>query len=108
MQAERLKILFEYLADEPNEPFNIYALAMEYINKDNTKALFYFEKLLNEHPDYVPTYYHAAALYFEMSEIEKAAQTYIVGIEKAHQQHKTKAYDELKRAYRMFLDEVED
>ena len=48
MQEERLKILLEYLADEPNEPFNIYAVAMEYLNKDNEEALFYLEKLLKE------------------------------------------------------------
>ncbi|WP_394996093.1 tetratricopeptide repeat protein [Emticicia sp.] len=108
MQAERLKILLEYLADEPNEPFNIYAIAMEFINKDNEKAKFYLEKLLESHPEYIPTYYHAAALYFELNEFEKAKQTYIIGIEKAHLKQNLKAYDELKRAFRMFLDEVED
>lgn len=107
MQVERLKILLEYLADEPTEPFNIYAVAMEYINKDNAQALFYLEKLLNEHPDYIPTYYQAAALYAELNNIEKADRTYILGIEKAQQKQNMKAFDELKRAYRMFLDEIE-
>ncbi len=107
MQEERLKILFEYLQEDPKDPFNIYAIAMEYINKDNEKALYYLEILLIEHPDYIPTYYHAAALYFENEDFGKAENTYIIGIEKAHQQHKTKAFDELKRAYRMFLDGVE-
>ena len=108
MQVERLKILLEYLAEEPNEPFNIYAVAMEYLDKDNEKALFHLEKLLNEYADYVPTYYHAAALFFEKGDLVNAEKTYKMGIEKAHQQHKTKAYDELKRAYKMFLDEVEE
>jgi hypothetical protein len=107
MQEERLKILFQYLAEEPNEPFNLYAIAMEYLDKDNEKAKFYLEKLLTEYPDYVPTYYHAAALYVELNEVQKAEQTYIKGIEKAHQKLMNKAYDELKRAYRMFLDEME-
>lgn len=107
MQEERLKILLEYLAEEPNDPFNIYAVAMEYIYKDNIKALFYLEKLLNEYPDYIPTYYHVAAVYFELEEFEKAEAIYKLGIEKAHQSSSTKAYDELKRAYRMFLDEIE-
>lgn len=107
MQAERLKILLEYLAEDSNDPFNIYAVAMEYINKDNEKAIGYLKQLLAEHPDYVPTYYHAAAVFFEMGENELAEQTYIKGIEKAHQKQNLKAYDELKRAYRMFLDEME-
>ena len=108
MQEERLKILFDYLEEDPHDPFNIYAVAMEYINKDNEKALFYLEKLLVEHPDYIPTYYHAAALYFEKGDFENAEQTYIIGIAKAHQKSNQRSYDELKRAYRMFLDEVGD
>ncbi len=107
MQAERLKILFSYLEEEPNDPFNSYAIAMEYLNRDNSKAMFYLEKLLLDHPDYVPTYYHAAALYVDKEAFEKAEATYQLGIEKAHQQHNNKAFDELKRAYRMLLDEME-
>ena len=68
MQEERLKILFQYLEEEPNEPFNVYAIAMEYMSKDIQKAKFYLEKLLTEHPDYVPTYYHAAAVYVELED----------------------------------------
>jgi tetratricopeptide (TPR) repeat protein len=107
MQEERLKILFQYLEEEPNEPFNVYAIAMEYMSKDIQKAKFYLEKLLTEHPDYVPTYYHAAAVYVELEDYTKAEHIYQLGIEKAHQKQSMKAYDELKRAYRMFLDEME-
>lgn len=107
MQEERLKILLQYLEEEPNEPFNIYGVAMEYLNSNPGKALFYLEKLLKEHPEYVPTYYHAAALYFESEQFERADEVYKKGIEIAHQKQNLKAYDELKRAYRMFLDEIE-
>ncbi len=107
MQEERLKILFQYLEEEPNKPFNVYAIAMEYMSKDIQKAKFYLEKLLTEHPDYVPTYYHAAAVYVELEDYTKAEYIYQLGIEKAHQKQSMKAYDELKRAYRMFLDEME-
>ncbi|PLK43766.1 tetratricopeptide repeat protein [Emticicia sp. TH156] len=107
MQEERLKILLQYLEEEPNEPFNIYSVAMEYMNTNPGKALGYLEKLLAVHPDYVPTYYHAAALYFELEEFEKADEVYKKGIEIAHQKQNKKAFDELNRAYRMFLDEIE-
>jgi Tfp pilus assembly protein PilF len=107
MQEERLKILLKYLEEEPNDPFNMYAIAMEYLNKDSLLAKFYLEKLLNEYPEYLPTYYHAAAIYFELEEFEKAEHTYLLGIEKAQQQHSKKAFDELNRSYRMFLDEME-
>ena len=107
MQEERLKILFQYLEEEPNEPFNIYAIAMEYLNKDILKAKFYLERLLSEYPDYVPTYYHAAAVYVELEDFAKAEIIYKMGMLKAHQQQALKAYDELKRAFRMFNDEME-
>jgi len=107
MQEERLKILFQYLEEEPNEPFNIYAMAMEYINNDVQKAKFYLDRLLTEHPDYVPTYYHAAVVYVDLEDFTNAESIYQLGIEKAHQQQSIKAFDELKRAYQMFLDEME-
>ena len=107
MQEERLKILLQYLEEEPNEPFNIYGVAMEYLNSKPDKALAYLEQLLHEYPEYVPTYYHAAALYFELEQFEKAEEVYKKGIEIAHQKQNMKAYDELRRAYRMFLDEIE-
>ena len=107
MQEERLKILLQYLEEEPNDPFNIYSVAMEYMNSNPGKALGYLEQLLVQQPDYVPTYYHAAALYFEMEQYEKADEVYQKGIEIAHQKQNKKAYVELKRAYRMFLDEIE-
>jgi tetratricopeptide (TPR) repeat protein len=107
MQEERLKILFQYLEEEPNEPFNVYAIAMEYINKDIQKAKFYLERLLTEYPDYLPTYYHVAAVYVDLEDFTKAENIYKLGIEKAQHQQSMKAFDELNRAYRMFLDEME-
>lgn len=100
MQVERLKILLEYLEEEPNEPFNIYAVAMEYINKDKKQALVYLEELLKNHPDYLPTYYHAADLMVEF-EMDNAEEVYQKGIEVARNQGNTKAERELKSAYEM-------
>ncbi|WP_337041073.1 tetratricopeptide repeat protein [Emticicia sp. 17c] len=107
MQEERLKILLQYLEEEPNDPFNIYGVAMEYLNNQPDKALMYLQQLLVEHPDYLPTYYHAAALLVENEQFSRAEEVYKKGIEIAHQKHNTKAYDELKRAYRMLQDEME-
>ena len=63
-----------------------------------------FEELLIKHPNYVATYYHAAALFADLEEKEKAENTYKKGIELAFAQQKTRAYDELKRAYQAFLE----
>ena len=108
MQAERIKFLLEQLESEPNEPFNIYALAIEYKEKDPEKALNYFETLLNQFPDYLPTYYHAANLYFQFIQNSKADLTYLKGIELAEEKKNDKALRELKAAHQMFLDEIDE
>ena len=100
MQEQRLKILLEYLAEEPNEPFNVYAVAMEYMNTDAKKALVYLQELLEKHPNYLPSYYHAANLMAEL-EMEQAQEVFEKGIALAKQQGNEKAARELKSAHDM-------
>ncbi|MFP4089467.1 MAG: tetratricopeptide repeat protein [Cyclobacteriaceae bacterium] len=103
MSQERLKQLFSFLKEDPNDPFILYAIATEYNVNEPDKALPYFEKLLRDHPDYVPTYYHAAKLYADRDEPEKAEQTFKRGIIKAEQKKDELALRELKNAYQEFL-----
>jgi lipoprotein NlpI len=97
--STRLDILLQFYNDDPNDPFNSYALAIEYLKSDFTKAQHYFEKLLSEHEYYVPTYYHAAKLYQDLGEVDKAMSVYEKGIAVAKSQNDTKAAKELKSAY---------
>ncbi|WKN31331.1 tetratricopeptide repeat protein [Porifericola rhodea] len=108
MSQERLRQLFGFLKEEPNDPFTLYAIALEYQKEDAEKALPYFEKLLNEHPDYVATYYHAAHLYQDLEMKDKVEQTYLTGIEKAKSQQESLALRELQNAYNQYLFEEED
>ena len=71
MQEESLKILSELIKTEPEEPFNRYALAMEYAGKDTVESLRHLEVLLEIFPEYLPTYYQAATLYAEQEKEEK-------------------------------------
>ena len=87
MNPDRLKLLLEYYKAESNDPFNIYALATEYRQHDPGESLKYFEILIKNHPDYVPTYYHLASLYIDLGLEEKARVTYENGIEKATTQN---------------------
>ena len=80
MNSQRLKLLQEYLKNDPNDPFNLYAIATEYRDEAPRKALEYYEQLLTQHPDYLPTYYHAANLYAELNEDAKAEEIYNKGI----------------------------
>jgi Tfp pilus assembly protein PilF len=107
MQEERIKILLAYIQEEPNEPFNYYALAIEYVQTSPEKALEQFEFLLKNHPNYLATYYHVATLYADLDQTEKAKQIYVAGILLAEKQQNNKTLDELKRAYRGFLEELE-
>ncbi len=43
MNNHRLDLLLQFYEEDPLEPFNAYALAMEYQNKDIVKALEYFD-----------------------------------------------------------------
>lgn len=108
MNIERLKQLEKFLKNEPNDPFLKYAIAMEWINEDIGKAKRYFEVLLKEHEEYVGTYYHAAKLFAELGESERAEHIFKKGLiiaEKAGNHH---ALRELKSAYNEFLFDEDD
>ncbi len=108
MNIKRLQELLKFLEKEPNDPFLLYAIATEYGEENPEKATSYYDTLLNEHPDYSATYYHAAALFAEMGEIDKAKAIYEKGIIICEQQRETKALSELKNAYQNFLFEYDD
>lgn len=105
MNNNRLAFLLQFFEEDSNDPFNAYALAMEYQQTDVTKAAEYFQLLLEQHPDYLPTYYHAAALFAELEHLDLAEQLYQKGMQLALSQQNTKTYQELQRAYRGFQDE---
>ena len=99
MQTDRIRQLKKFLEDDPQDPFLLYALAMEYVKTDQQEARFYYHKLLDEHSEYVPTYYHAAAFFAHTGEEEKAEATYQKGIEMARKAGDTHALRELQNAY---------
>ena len=108
MTNARLEQLMGFLEEDPDDPFTIYAIATEYLNIDLHKARHYFEILLQQHPDYVATYYHAAHLYADLNMPEQAGATFEKGINKAQQQQDRLALRELRSAYEQFRFEEED
>lgn len=104
-KMSRLDQLFDFLKDEPDDPFILYAIATEYTKTDLNKARKYYEKLLNEHPGYIAAYYHAAKLYEETGETDLALKTYEKGIETAKAQKESLALRELNNAYNELLME---
>ncbi len=108
MNSERLKQLLAYLKEEPEDPFNHYAVAMELIGNEPSKALQYLANTIKQYPDYLPAYYQAAALYADAGQLTEAQQTYEQGIALARQQNNANTLRELQSAYNQFLFENED
>lgn len=108
MQAQRIKYLQEEIENFPEDPFNYYALALEFTGRDPGEAERLFGKLLAGFPDYLPVYYQAANYYFEKGDNEKAEALFIAGIALAEKQNNEKALRELKGSYSIFKTETDD
>lgn len=103
----RLELLINFCEEESTDPFNWYALTLEYQKTSPEKAGEGFDKLIRDFPDYVPTYYHAAQFWAEQEEEEKARTIYEQGIRKAEAAKDFHALRELKGAYQRWVDEWE-
>jgi tetratricopeptide (TPR) repeat protein len=103
--SERLQQLLQFYSEDPNDPFNIYALALEFLKTDIKESELFFEKLLNDHEDYVPTYYHAAKFFEQINDRNKAIAVYEKGIAVAKKMNEQKALRELTSAYEELIFE---
>ena len=103
--ASRIQQLQEFINEDPSDPFNIYALALEYQKSDLQKAIETFNQLLSSHPDYVPTYYQLGKIYQDLSQDKKALSVFETGIVKAGNQHNSKALHELQAARQELLSD---
>jgi len=107
LNEARIVLLKKYIEEEPDDPFNYYALANELIGQYPVKAKEYFDLLLSKHPDYLATYYHAALLYVEEEDYETAEPIYKKGIALATKHGNHKALRELNTAYQNMLFEMD-
>jgi tetratricopeptide (TPR) repeat protein len=107
MKNDRLSQLLAFHKDDPSDPFTIYAIALEYVEEFPEKAASYFNLLLAQHPDYLPTYYHAAPVFSSLGDQRKASEIYERGIALAQKLGESSALRELKSAFEMHLFENE-
>lgn len=108
MQGDRIKILLEWIKENPEDPFNWYSLALEYRQSDPEQAVALLEKLVQEHPTYVPTYYPLAQLWMDREGWERALDLVQQGIAQAAAQKKEKIARELASLERQIQDELLD
>ncbi len=104
-KQNRIQQLEKYLEKDPNEAFSNYALALELVDIDDVRAEKLFDFLLDEHPGYTATYYHAAAFQTELGNVERAQEIYEKGLEILNNTGEIKALQELQNAYQNFLFE---
>ena len=107
MNTNRIEYLKKFLAESPDDPFVLYALATEYRTEMPAKAWEYYEVLLKEHENYAPTYFHAASLAHEFEKVELAKKIYEKGIEVCKAQNERHHLREIQSAYQNFLFEEE-
>ena len=103
--SDRVEQLKRFIAEDPEDPFNYYALALEYTKIDEGKALGLMSELLQRHKDYVPVYYQLAKLYERFGQKENAIDTFRTGIKVAAQQNDRKTLSELNAALQELLED---
>ena len=103
---DRLKLLKQFAQEEPGDPFNLYALALEYLKINPSEADRLFEKLVSTHPDYLPTYYPYAHLLIERKDLDKAERIFQQGMETAKAKNEFKTFREIQAAYDDWKNEM--
>lgn len=98
MSSTRIQQLERFAKEDPDDPFNLYALALEYLKSDAGKARSIFEQLIDQHPQYVPTYYQLGQLCAEQGKTEDAVQILERGIVMARNAGDQKALREMEGA----------
>jgi tetratricopeptide (TPR) repeat protein len=105
MNFKRLDQLLKFLEESPDDPFVLYALALEYKSTEVERSSQLFDQLLNQHPDYLPTYYQAALLREEINEKDKALNIYRKGMDLAAKQNDQSTHKELQAAYNQLIED---
>src|SRR5690606_6202887 len=105
----RIEQLRQFLKETPDDPFLHYALTMEYIKLGrHDEALENFEKLVEDYPDYLGTYYHFGKLLEKQGEKDRAANVYNLGINLARSKRNMHALGELQGALNLLIGFGED
>jgi tetratricopeptide (TPR) repeat protein len=82
MATNRLDMLKQMLAQDPNNSFARYGLAMEYANTGALEqAVSEFENLIRQDANYSAAYFHAGQALEKLGRIEQARSIYEKGIE---------------------------
>jgi len=96
---DRIATFQSFIARTPGDPFPRYGLAMEYKARGDLAAAWTaFSELLDQFPDYVPTYLMAGGTLVALGRRDEAAGVYRRGIEVATRKGDSHARGELETA----------
>jgi len=99
MASTRLEILKGMVAQNPNDSFSRYGLAMEYRNSgDLAAAAHEFRALIAAHPDYSAAYYHGGQTLERLGLPAEARALYRQGIEATTRKGDFHTRDEIQAA----------
>ena len=103
--TNRIKILQQFLEEDPNDAFSKYALALEYDKSgENQKAVLLMISLLESEPEYLPAYYQLGKFFERTQKNEEALIIYKKGFELARKKGNMHTANELRGA----IDSMED
>jgi tetratricopeptide (TPR) repeat protein len=81
MADSRVEVLQSLLAQNPNDCFSRYGLAMEYAKSGNLEqAIKEYEGIISCNPDYVAAYYHGGQTLEKLGRLDEARAMYQRGI----------------------------
>jgi tetratricopeptide (TPR) repeat protein len=93
---DRIAILTEILAANPEDTFARYGLAMEYAKTGQIEqALAEFKTLIEKNPDYTPAYFMAAQTLANADRTDEAKRMLVDGVSSARRTGNTHAQSEM-------------
>jgi tetratricopeptide (TPR) repeat protein len=96
---DRIETFKSFISRSPTDPFPRYGLAMEYKGSGRLEeAWTAFQDLIQNFPDYVPTYLMAGGTLAALGRAAEAADVYRQGIEVASRRGDQHARSELEAA----------
>ena len=97
--SQRLEQLKTFLAENPDDPFILFAIAKEYEKQEiPEKALEFYAKVIEADPNYVGVYYHLGKWHERAGAFDQAIEVYKKGQQVAKTQGDKHALGELNAA----------
>lgn len=85
------------LAEDPDDPFLRYGLAMEYVGQhDDATAVRYFRELIAASPDYVPAHQQIGQALARLERVAEARAAFTQGVAVARRAGEQHAADEMQ------------